>query len=311
MADYTPNQICGVNAIPETKHPCKTHKNPIDVPGDVWTINWGVRTESMPYSFPAVTPGMMIQDTDVLDSLINVVNYEIGSYKLYPRHDENGGTIYYAGGSELSTGINRDQSPITYNIWFDLVSRVIALENAWGLSTNSLDISSVNKNDGVDLVESNYINSIANALNTIRGMNNCGTVCKCNVVCTCNGNCGCNYSDERLKQDIESIDPRLIDYLTPIKFKYTNELGEQNDGKYHYGIRAQNLIGNEMEESGLLNRAEYGRLKVNYLELIGILIAEAQELRKENNELKTRLKTIEESLSRIDRTFRNLDSFKA
>ena len=291
MADNTPNGICGVNAI----GPVHRTSGSANVNGDQYVTEWASSTGRPAYSFNTVHSNQIIDNSDIVRSLIDVVNDEIDRYKSAPRHNETGGEIYYTGGSKISAGEPGNNQLIHGSLWFDIVNRVIALETAWGVTSSSIDISNFNKNDGADVITANYINAIANSLNNIRSMEGCGTVCKCNVVCACNGNCGCHYSDERLKQDIEDINPRLIDHLTPIKFKYTNTLGEQNDGKYHYGIRAQNLLNTEMEDTGLLQHVEYGRLKVNYTELIGIIIAEVQELRKENSDLKSRVKQLENS----------------
>ena len=251
---------------------------------------------------------------DLIDT--NGAYYFSGSATIQTIISKPGTTVQYLNGSPIPTitdtatgiiysPINRDQQPVLADVWLNVVNKTIALENAWGMVSNTISNSPVYKNDGPDIVDSNYIQSVISALNGVSGMTGCGTVCKCNVVCACNGNCGCNYSDEQLKIEIEPIDPRLIDTFTPVKFKYDpKKLGEQDDGKHHYGILAQNLLGTELEKSGMLHTAEYGHYKVNYTEIIGILIAESQSLRRENMALLTRLNTIEASVSRLDRTFK-------
>lgn len=132
-------------------------------------------------------------------------------------------------------------------------------------------------------------NTWVKAIETISKACKCDSDCACNAVCACNSDCGCNYSDTRLKDNISEIDPRIIDSIKPIKFKY--KLPEtakvENDRRFfHYGIEAQSLLESEIKDSGALKQDKDGFYKVDYQELIGILIAEVQDLRKEINILK-------------------------
>ena len=104
----------------------------------------------------------------------------------------------------------------------------------------------------------------------------CNSDCACNSVCTCNTDCKCNYSDIRLKTEIEELDKGLefISSLDTYKFKYKdNDLGI--DSLYtHYGLMAQ-----EIPDTNIVHtEASSGYKKVNYIELIPVLINAIKEL---------------------------------
>jgi hypothetical protein len=104
----------------------------------------------------------------------------------------------------------------------------------------------------------------------------CNADCACNSVCTCNTDCRCNYSDIRLKTEIEELDKGLefISSLDTYKFKYKeNDLGI--DSLYtHYGLMAQ-----EIPDTNIVHtEASSGYKKVNYIELIPVLINAIKEL---------------------------------
>ena len=101
-------------------------------------------------------------------------------------------------------------------------------------------------------------------------------------------------SDARLKMDVESIDQplKLLDLMDPVKYK----LNFRDDGITHYGVLAQDLqdqgLGDLVHETG-------DHLSVNYIDIIGILLASVQELKKEVRRNAARSTKVVDSLKAI------------
>jgi hypothetical protein len=229
----------------------------------------------------------IIYDTDIIKTLVDVVNEEISRYINAPRHDAGGNAIPYLGGGLMQT-INLDangQTPfdkhIVYGqIWLDVVNRVEALQNAWQ-QQSTLQIVPIDSSGRV-LINAAFIRSILDNLNaTVINQPGCVGDCKCNVVCSCNGNCGCDYSDERLKANIQTIDSGILDNVRAVKFQYLAADKVTVLPQKHYGIIAQSLLNTELSDSEALAQDLDGYYMVNYQQLIGPLIAEVQNLKQQ------------------------------
>jgi hypothetical protein len=130
--------------------------------------------------------------------------------------------------------------------------------------------------DNTKIVLADVIPSLRARINALENDCVCNSDCACNTVCTCNTDCQCNYSDIRLKTEIEELDKGLefISSLDTYKFKYKdNDLGI--DSLYtHYGLMAQ-----EISDTNIVHtEASSGYKKVNYIELIPVLINAIKEL---------------------------------
>ena len=159
--------------------------------------------------------------------------------------------------------------------WSNVVDKLSIFNTKLGLSSLSLPSTDMK-------IKKDDYNKWVRALIKVTQDCKCNSDCACNAVCTCNFNCGCNYSDINLKDNIEVIKPGLIDYINPIKFKYKLPDNAKVDNRtYHYGIEAQSLLNSEIKDSGALKKDQTGFYKVDYQELIGILIAEVQNLKNE------------------------------
>ena len=96
-----------------------------------------------------------------------------------------------------------------------------------------------------------------------------------------------NTSDEKLKENIQTITLDELDKLStlnPIHFNFKNG---QNKKK-HYGILAQDVekIFPELVENNNIS----GYKTVNYQELIPLMLAKIQNMEKEINDLKVHIK---------------------
>jgi hypothetical protein len=98
------------------------------------------------------------------------------------------------------------------------------------------------------------------------------------------------YSDERLKENIEDIDsvlPRLSNLRT-VKYHFKNI--DTEDSKKRLGLIAQDLIGNfdeVLSQSRYSDQDETEYYDVRYTELIPVLVKAIQELKSENDTLKS------------------------
>lgn len=96
-----------------------------------------------------------------------------------------------------------------------------------------------------------------------------------------------NPSDIVLKENIESISVkkmRNLLHLKPIEFSYKTDTHKQK----HYGFIAQEIekVYPELVKSSNLNYNRIHYKRVNYIELIPILVAQIQIMQKEIDELK-------------------------
>lgn len=94
-----------------------------------------------------------------------------------------------------------------------------------------------------------------------------------------------NTSDERLKENIVTIENKNIDNLftlNPILFSYKNDRFH----KKHFGVLAQDVekVFPELVE----NNFESGYKTVNYVELIPIMLATIKRMQNEIDELKAK-----------------------
>lgn len=99
-----------------------------------------------------------------------------------------------------------------------------------------------------------------------------------------------NPSDIVLKENIESISVkkmRNLLHLKPIEFSYKTDTHKQK----HYGFIAQEIekVYPELVKSSNLNYNRMHYKRVNYIELIPILVAQIQIMQKEIDELKEEL----------------------
>ncbi len=294
---------------------------------DQATINWGALAVGTLFN-GGVTTGNVIKDNDILEGLIQKVNNEISRYNANPRHNESGGEIYFTGAPEIGTDpathtildLDVAGSSVKYNIWLNIVRSAIALQTAHGL-TPSIESSPVDKSDGADIINADYINEIVQVLNGLTNLTGCGTVCKCNVVCNCNGNCGCNYSDERLKKNIAPITgtdySKLINDIKVYSYDYKQDVISNLPVGIQYGVMAQELIEQGLNE--FIQLDSNGYYQVNYGLFIPLLINEVQRTNQEKIlfeerylKMEERLNRMEKQLSKLDRSFDpRFDPFKS
>ena len=88
-------------------------------------------------------------------------------------------------------------------------------------------------------------------------------------------------SDRRLKTNIKKIN-KNIEKLEPVEFEYKND-----KGKTRYGLIAQDVKTNYPE---LVETDVDGKMSIKYLDIIGMLIKDNQDLRKKINEIEKFLK---------------------
>jgi hypothetical protein len=91
-----------------------------------------------------------------------------------------------------------------------------------------------------------------------------------------------NTSDERLKENIKSIDSDNLFSLNPILYSYKENLNK----KQHYGLLAQNV---EEVFPELVEENYFGYKSVNYQELIPIIISKMKNMQSEIDQLKEAL----------------------
>jgi len=244
--------------------------------------------------------GLLIYADDI-KSLKNCVNIILTKWK-----ETNGLKTYFADGigtkdytytsdnESISQSIpnisgTANQDEIIYaGLWANLRSRLELFQNLPSFSNINIQLGNDVTTD-TTITKADY-NKWVKAIELISKACKCNSDCACNAVCNCNSDCGCNYSDIRLKDNVSTINPRIIDSIKPIKFKYklpANVPPERDNRPYHYGIEAQSLLESEIKESGAIKKDREEFYKVDYQELIGILIAEVQDLRKEINTLKS------------------------
>ena len=88
-------------------------------------------------------------------------------------------------------------------------------------------------------------------------------------------------SDRRLKTNIKKIN-KNIEKLEPVQFEYKNDKGQ-----IRYGLIAQNVKINYPE---LVETDVDGKMSIKYLDIIGMLIKDNQDLRNKINEIEKLLK---------------------
>ena len=97
-----------------------------------------------------------------------------------------------------------------------------------------------------------------------------------------------NTSDVRLKENIEKIETIATEKLltlNPVVFNFRSDVRKKD----HYGFIAQEI---EQVYPELVNNAETGYKRVNYIELIPLLVAKIQSMQAEIDELKEQIKKI-------------------
>jgi hypothetical protein len=300
MADNTLNGLCHANS-PGPKHALGSGSD------DAQVINWPTAAtilSALDDSNPIAQH--IIYDTDIIKTLVDVVNEEINRYINNPLHDDDGNALPYPGGGLLQT-INLDANGQTSldkhivngQLWLDVVNRVKALQNAWR-QPSTLSTSPVDKSDGADIINAAFIRSIIDNLNnTVINQSGCTQDCKCNVVCSCNGNCGCNYSDERLKANIQTLESGILDNVRAVKFQYLAADKVTALPQKHYGVIAQSLLNTELRDSEALTQDLDGYYMVNYQQLIGPLIAEVQNLKQQVTSLTKQVIDLEAKINRV------------
>ena len=108
-----------------------------------------------------------------------------------------------------------------------------------------------------------------------------------------------NVSDQTLKTEIQDCDLGLafINTLKPKSYKHLKEknvpLDEGHDdyNKKHYGLLAQDLIDGSLSDS--VYGTKDGEYSLAYNDLIAPMIKAIQELKEENDSLKSRIETLE------------------
>jgi hypothetical protein len=95
-----------------------------------------------------------------------------------------------------------------------------------------------------------------------------------------------NTSDIRLKENIEKISTlktnSLLD-LKPVEYHFKSDAHQQ----LHYGFIAQEI---ESVYPELVKKSEIGYKRVNYIELIPLLVSKMQLMQNEINELKEQIR---------------------
>ena len=91
------------------------------------------------------------------------------------------------------------------------------------------------------------------------------------------------FSDASLKKDIADItedDVAKISLLSPKQYKFIND---KNKDKKHFGLIAQEV---EKIYPNLICKTSNGKMAVNYLEIIPLLLLKIQDLERQIKELK-------------------------
>ncbi len=108
-------------------------------------------------------------------------------------------------------------------------------------------------------------------------------------------------SDSRLKNDITPIEGALaaIDSLSAVSFTYkpASETGVQLDSAAHYGVIAQEV---QKFFPHAVKQGTDGYLRVNYDELVGVLLASSKELKSRNAELESQVSELQASVKAIE-----------
>jgi hypothetical protein len=94
-----------------------------------------------------------------------------------------------------------------------------------------------------------------------------------------------NPSDKRLKKNIDTLSLEKINNLNklePISYKYINDIKE----KLHYGLLADDV---EKLYPELIENTNNGYKKLNYLELIPLLLSKINNMDEEIKELKAKI----------------------
>lgn len=109
----------------------------------------------------------------------------------------------------------------------------------------------------------------------------CHSDCGANAFCSCYNDCGCNYCDITLKENIESIkDSDFTDKFMQIKAKTWNY---KESKEPHIGLIAQEV---EKYFPTAVCYDENGYMKLNTIDLIGILWNVVQKQQEEIEQLK-------------------------
>jgi hypothetical protein len=95
-----------------------------------------------------------------------------------------------------------------------------------------------------------------------------------------------NPSDAILKKDIQNVSREKMDNLLNLN-AVSYKLKEDLNSKEHFGFIAQEV---EKIYPELVKNSEMGYKTVNYIELIPILVSKIQDLNKEIQELKEKIK---------------------
>ena len=96
-------------------------------------------------------------------------------------------------------------------------------------------------------------------------------------------------SDERLKTDIEEMDPEAARQLRPVSFHFRGDV----EKKTHHGFIAQDI---QKIFPDAVTEDDAGVLHLNYQELIAPLCALVQHQEERITQLEKRLETLEDKL---------------
>ncbi len=105
------------------------------------------------------------------------------------------------------------------------------------------------------------------------------------------------FSDIRLKKDIHPLNNVLpkIDEVRPVTFHWKKKGWTK---RLQYGVIAQEF---QKVFPAMVKKFPDGYLRVNYQELVPVLIEGVKELKKENEELKSRLDRLEKRLEKLEK----------
>lgn len=115
-------------------------------------------------------------------------------------------------------------------------------------------------------------------------------------------------SDERLKDNMEII-PNALDKVMTLNgysFNWNDKQKHHEAGMFDYGLSAQEV--KEVLPAAVKEREGY--LTVNYQKVIPLLVASNKELKSENDELKSKVESLEEMLLKLAQEVQELKNSK-
>lgn len=145
-------------------------------------------------------------------------------------------------------------------------------------------LDGTHNNTYTDKIISSHFTDIRDRIQTLMRNCSCDSDCGSNLWCTCYNNCDCHYSDEHLKDNIDSITDIKDKFMSIESKKWTYK----NDPlqKTHIGPMAQDV---ETVFPGSISEDSDGNKMIYTSDLVGILWNIVQNQQKEIDELKNKI----------------------